>query len=307
MKNTIEEEGNQQQELYVQIRDDVADQIIQHGLSKTESKLFFYLLKLDRFGDRPAKIKVAEILLATGIGKTAYHDAMNKFEIMGWFDFKHSDVEISNYCMPGRKPTKPEIQSEIPESRFGIPEKKSAKANFKSAKTNSDSAKANRKFGKAENEALKPSPSKGSKAPQTIQTSSNFNQTNQTLSEATRERNLAVWKNLEEKDRMEIRCYARSVAIPKLPIKPTLEEKWIASHCDELANQSQRDFGFQKSYYELQNSYRDKLSGNSPPVEKAVRHSPSAALMGQCQCTQCHPVEEPEEPVEEPVEEEICW
>jgi hypothetical protein len=296
VKNTIEEEGNQQQELYVQIRDNVADQIIQHGLSKTESKLFFYLLKLDRFGDRPAKIKVAEILLATGIGKTAYHDAMNKFEIMGWFDFKHSDVEISNYCMPGRKPTKPEIQSEIPESRFGIPEKKSAKANSKSAKTNSDSAKANRKFGKAENEAPEPAPNKGSKASQTIQTSSNFNQTNQTLSEATRERNLFVWQNLEESDRNEIRCYARSVAIPKLPIKPTLEENWIASHCDELANQCQRDFEFQNSYYELQNSYRDKLSANSPPVEKAVRHSPSAAVMGQCQCAQCHSVEE-----------EICW
>ena len=267
MKNTIEEEGNQQQELYVQIRDDVADQIIQHGLSKTESKLFFYLLKLDRFGDRPAKIKVAEILLATGIGKTAYHDAMNKFEIMGWFDFKHSDVEISNYCMPGRKPTKPEIQSEIPESRFGIPEKKSAKANSKSAKTNSDSAKANRKFGKTENEASEPAPSKGSKTPQTIQTYSNFNQTNQTLSEATRERNLAVWKNLEESHRMEIRCYARSIAIPKLPIKPTLEENWIASYCDELANQCQRDSDFQKSYYEMRNSWQNKSSGNSPAVE----------------------------------------
>ena len=122
------------------------------------------------------------------------------------------------------------------------------------------------------------------------------NQTNQTLSEATREKNLVVWKNLEEKDRREIRCYARSIAISKLPIKPTLEENWIASHCDELANQCQRDFEFQKSYYELQNSYRDKRSGNSPPVEKVVRHSPSAAVMGQCQCTQCNPAEE-----------EICW
>jgi hypothetical protein len=118
------------------------------------------------------------------------------------------------------------------------------------------------------------------------------NQTNQTLSEATRERNLAVWKNLEEKDRKEIRCYAQSVAIPKLPIKPTLEENWIASHCNELANQCQRDFEFQNSYYELQKSYRDKLSANSPPVEKGVRHSPSAAVMGQCQCAQCNPVEE---------------
>jgi hypothetical protein len=285
VKNTIEEESSQQQELYVQIRDDIADQIIKHGLSKTESKLFFYLLKLDRFGDRPAKVKVAEILLATGIGKTAYHAAISKFESMGWFDFKHSEVEITNFCTPAKKSAKSNSQSEIPNSRFG-------NANKKFGKTNSLFIKTNQKSEITEDRLPEPAPCKASRTLQTIQTYSNFNQTNQTLSEATRERNLAVWKNLEESDRMEIRCYARSVAIPKLPIKPTLEENWIASHCDELANQCQRDFGFQKSYYELQNSYRDKRSGNSPPVEKAVKHSPSAAVMGQCQCAQCNPVEE---------------
>ena len=260
MKNTIEEESSQQQELYVQIRDDIADQIIKHGLSKTESKLFFYLLKLDRFGDRPAKVKVAEILLATGIGKTAYHAAISKFESMGWFDFKHSEVEITNFCMPAKKSAKSNSQSEIPNSRSG-------NANQKFGKANSELRKTNQKFGISENEPPEPASCKASKTPQTIQTYSNSNQTNQTLSEATRERNLAVWNNLEESDRMEIRCYARSIAIPKLPIKPTLEENWIASYCDELSNQCQRDFGFQKSYYELQKSYRDKRSGNSPAVE----------------------------------------
>jgi uncharacterized protein YaaW (UPF0174 family) len=52
----------QAQELYVQIKDEVAYQIIKHGLSRAESKLFFYFLLLDRFGDRPVKVKVAEIL-----------------------------------------------------------------------------------------------------------------------------------------------------------------------------------------------------------------------------------------------------
>ena len=285
VKNIIEKERSQQQELYIQIRDDIADQIIKHGLSKTESKLFFYLLKLDRFGDRPAKVKVTEILLATGIGKTAYHAAIAKFEAMNWFDFKHSEVEIANFCTPAKKSAKSNSQSEIPNSRFG-------NANKKFGKTNSKVEIPNQKTGISNSESLKPLSAKDSTTSQTIQTFSNCNQTNQTLSEATRERNLAIWKNLEESDRMEIRCYARSVAIPKLPIKPTLEENWIASHCDELANQCQRDFGFQKSYYELQNSYRDKRSGNSPSVEKVVRHSPSAAVMGQCQCAQCNPAEE---------------
>ena len=287
MKSNIEKEGSQQQELYVQIRDDVADQIIQHGLSKTESKLFFYLLKLDRFGDRPAKVKVAEILLATGIGKTAYHAAMSRFESMGWFDFKHSDVEVSNYCMPGRKPASPETQSEIPNSRFGISEKKFGKANSDSAKTNSNSAKTNRKFGKTENEPLKPSSSKASATSQTIQTFSDFSKTNQTLSEAARERNLTLFKSLSEEVQKEIKRYGYAIAIPKLPVKPTLSDAWIIRHCEELFNQMMVDVEFQKSN-------QGKSSANSPAVEK-VKHSPSASILGQCKCQRCRPAEIEEE------------
>jgi hypothetical protein len=109
--------SNSKHELYVQINDAVSDQIIKHGLSKVESKLFFYFLKLDRFGDRPVKVKVAEILLATGVGKSVYHTAIAKFQRMGWFGFKHSDVEISNFCTPKKKSEKSESQSEKSESQ----------------------------------------------------------------------------------------------------------------------------------------------------------------------------------------------
>lgn len=119
------------QKLYVQIKESVVDEIIEHGLSKTESKLFFYLLKLDRFGDKSAKVKVAEILLATGIGKTAYHAAMSKFEIMGWFDFKHSEVEVTNLCTPSKKSAKSNSEFGKSDSRFG-------NANQKFGKTNSE-------------------------------------------------------------------------------------------------------------------------------------------------------------------------
>ena len=109
--------SNFKHELYVQINDAVSDQIIKHGLSKVESKLFFYFLKLDRFGDRPVKVKVAEVLLATGVGKSVYHTAIAKFQRMGWFGFKHSDVEISNFCTPKKKSEKSESQSEKSESK----------------------------------------------------------------------------------------------------------------------------------------------------------------------------------------------
>jgi len=81
---------------FVTLTMEVVDSLIQHGLTKAESKLFFFLMKLDPFGDRPIKMKVAEILLATGIKKTAYHQAIVKFEDLGWFDFKHTDVSIRN-------------------------------------------------------------------------------------------------------------------------------------------------------------------------------------------------------------------
>ena len=83
-------------DFYVQIKDEVVDQIIQQGLSKVESKLFFYFLKLDRSGDGSVQIKVSEVLLATGVSKSAYHLAIAKFQAMGWFDFTFNhDVYLS--------------------------------------------------------------------------------------------------------------------------------------------------------------------------------------------------------------------
>src|SRR4028118_2379585 len=161
---------SQAPELYVQIKDEVADEIIKHGLSKVESKLFFYFLKLDRFGDRPVKVKVAEILLATGVDKSVYHTAIAKFERMGWFGFKHSDVEISNFCTPTKKSGKSESQSEKSESQSGKSESQSGKSESQSEKS--------------ESENLKPLPAKDSKTPQTLQTYSNLLNT---LSEDQRE------------------------------------------------------------------------------------------------------------------------
>jgi hypothetical protein len=114
---------------FYSLRPEVVQNIAKHGLSKAESKLFFYLLQLDPFGDRPIKIKVAEILLSTGIGKTAYHQAIVKFEQLGWYAFKHTDVYITNTsCV--RKSEKAAQKSVKTEKRF-------AKTDYQSAKTES--------------------------------------------------------------------------------------------------------------------------------------------------------------------------
>jgi DNA-binding Lrp family transcriptional regulator len=98
---------------------------------------------------------------------------------------------------------------------------------------------------------------------QPLKTSKDSNKINQTLSEATRERNLVLFKSLSEEVQREIRRYGYAIAIPKLPIKPTLPDAWIIRHCEELFNQMMVDVEFQKS-----NS--GKCSGNSPAVENEV-------------------------------------
>ncbi len=154
---------SQAQELYVQIKDEVAYQIIKQGLSKAESKLFFYFLLLDRFGDRPVKVKVTEILHETGISKSVYHLAIAKFQKRGWFGFTHADVQISNFCTPT---------------------KKSKKQDFQSEKQDSQSEKQDSQSRKQDSEELEALPANVSKTPQTIQTYSNLLHT---LSEEQRE------------------------------------------------------------------------------------------------------------------------
>src|SRR4028119_515867 len=161
---------SQARTLYVQIRDEVAYQIIKHGLSRAESKLFFYFLLLDRFGDRPVKVKVADILLDTGVSKSVYHVTIAKFQKRGWFGFTNADIEIRNFCTPTKKSEKQDSQSRKQDSQ-------SEKQDYQSEKQDSQSEK-------QDSEELEPLPTKVSKTPQTLQTYSDLLHT---LSEDQRE------------------------------------------------------------------------------------------------------------------------
>jgi hypothetical protein len=161
---------SQDREFYVQIRDDILDQIMEHGITTAQSKLFSYLFKLTRFGDRAVKTKVPEILRATTLSKSAYYVAIAKFERLGWFSFTHADVEISNFCTPTKKSTKQDSQS--------------TKQDSQSTKQDSQSTKQDSESTKQDSEELKPLPAKVPKTPQTNQTYSNLLHT---LSEDQRE------------------------------------------------------------------------------------------------------------------------
>jgi hypothetical protein len=161
---------SQDREFYVQIRDDILDQIMEHGITTAQSKLFSYLFKLTRFGDRAVKTKVREILRATTLSKSAYYVAIAKFERLGWFSFTHADVEISNFCTPKKKSTKQDSQS--------------TKQDYQSTKQDSQSTKQDSQSTKQDSEELKPLPAQVPKTPQTLQTYSNLLNT---LSEDQRE------------------------------------------------------------------------------------------------------------------------
>src|SRR4028118_1509867 len=151
---------SQDREFYVQIRDDILDQIMEHGITTAQSKLFSYLFKLTRFGDRAVKTKVREILRATTLSKSAYYVAIAKFERLGWFNFTHADVEISNFCTPTKKSTKQDSES--------------TKQDSESTKQHSESTKQDYQSTKQDSEELKPLPAKVPKTPQTIQTYSDL-------------------------------------------------------------------------------------------------------------------------------------
>ena len=157
-------------ELYIQMRDKVSQEIVEHGLTTVQSKIFFYFFNLDRFGDRPIRAKVTDILRATKISKSAYYVALAKFKSLGWFRSIHPDVGISNYCTPKRKSRKQDYQSE--------------KQDYQSEKQDYQSEKQDYQSEKQDSEKLEPLPVKVSKTPQTLQTYSDLLHT---LSEDQRE------------------------------------------------------------------------------------------------------------------------
>ena len=91
-------------------------------------------------------------------------------------------------------------------------------------------------------------------------------------------------------------------AASRMPTQPTLISRWVEVNAKSLIEEYQlrvldRKVVLKDEFdYEV-NYSSGKSSGNSPIVENQAEHSPSAAVMGQCKCSQCSPVEE----------EEICW
>jgi len=222
----------------------MAKKLREARLSAAEWRFWSYLTEQDPWGDNYKELDPLDIMRECGISKATYYRAKAKFQELGLFDFQESKACVRN--LEGI--TKMRREGQISESTL----KK------ETAPLKNDTAKLEmiEKPQKTEKKSLHPVPSKDSK---TLQTNSDFNQTNKTLSEAMRERNLILWKEFDEGTRSQLKYYAYQVALPKLPIRPALPDAWISCHCEELFNHMMYDVAFQHKW--------EKLFANYPAVE----------------------------------------
>jgi hypothetical protein len=215
----------------------MAKKLRQANLSAAEWRFWCYLTERDPWGDRYKELDPFEIMRECGMSKATYYRAKAKLQDLGLFDFQESKVSFRN--LTGISQMKKETQK--------------SESNLKNE---TEKLETRLESEKRESQPPKPAPSKGSENPQT---SSEIFQTNKTLSEVMREKNLIFWNNIDEETRSQLEYYAYQVALPKLPTKPALPEAWISCHCEKLFNQMMYDVEFQKKW--------EKFSANSPKVE----------------------------------------
>ena len=222
----------------------MAKKLREAGLSAAEWRFWSYLTEQDPWGDNYKELDPLDIMRECGMSKATYYRAKAKFQELGLFDFQESKACVRN--LEGITKMRREAQ------------KSEATLKNQTATLKNETAELEMRPNqqKRENQSLSPLPSKDSA---TLQTSLDLNKTNKTLSEAERERNLILWKTLDAEFRSQVTYYAYQVALPKLPIRPTLTDMWISCHCEELFNQMMYDVQFQRKW--------EKLSANSLRVE----------------------------------------
>jgi hypothetical protein len=153
----------------------MAKKLREAGLSAAEWRFWSYLTEQDPWGDKYKELDPLDIMRECGISKATYYRAKAKFQELGLFDFQESKVSVRN--LEGITKMRREAQ------------KSEATLKNQTATLKNETAKLEMRLNpqKRENQSLCPLPSKDS---ETLQTYSDLNKTNQTLSEATRERNL---------------------------------------------------------------------------------------------------------------------
>ena len=214
-------------------------------LTHSELVVLYHLRTLEPWGDKLTESSTKEVAEATGISQRSVQRALIKLAELELIDLQIQKFafRLRSKCATKMTNSDSAVASTTPVS----PTRQECRVNV---------------AGVASTSSLSDSSSEtvAAKEFQVPKTSSDSYKTNQTLSEAKRERNKFLWENtFDEEDRRQLSYFAYQVAIPKLPIKPTLSDAWIACNCQELFNQMMYDVEFQHKW--------EQLPGNSPTVE----------------------------------------
>jgi biotin operon repressor len=90
--------GNQ---LFMQLEDWVVDILMSDELTKTDHRLFWYLFKLERWGDRFIELpSQSEIALALSVSRQSINQSQAKLQELGLWDFKTTGWKARNLVGP---------------------------------------------------------------------------------------------------------------------------------------------------------------------------------------------------------------
>lgn len=87
--------------LFMQLEDWVIDILMSDELTKTDHRLFWYLFKLERWGDRFVDLpSQSEIALALGVSRQEINQSQAKLQKLGLWDFKTTGWKARNLVGP---------------------------------------------------------------------------------------------------------------------------------------------------------------------------------------------------------------
>jgi hypothetical protein len=256
----------------------------QRGDLTAKGLLHFYF-KIRLKADWTLKETQKEITEKLGISRAAFYSALSKLKAEGsinWSAPANTRFTISLNSFDSNESTFEDEQSRIADNQSTIVDTPSTIVDNES--TIADSAS----FIVTE-EKSEPKQGKGLRKPSYSSSYSSSDFLSTFISSLSSDAEREIFENF---------CLQ---AASSMPMQPTLISRWIEMNAKSLIEEYRLRVIDQKvilkdEFYEV-NSNSGKSSGNSPIVENQAKHSPSAAVMGQCKCSQCSPVEE----------EEVSW
>jgi hypothetical protein len=246
---------------FIQIPDQVIDQILDIGLSKSEVKLFFYFAKLDRFGDRPAEINIPELILNLGISKASFYRCIAKFQELGWFDFQCKSMKVRNNL---KGQINYQNESQICDKNSQKLENESQICDKNSQKLENESQICDKNSQKLENET--PEPIKIN-SPVIAHTNSDFSDKSKPLSDYRE-----FLKTLDGQERENFERFCRDT-INKLSFKVENQGAWLnkyfLGYWDDFKNQQPRNEYKPPIKRDLDDLYRSGYRNYNDLIEPA--------------------------------------